>query len=140
MALGASYSCIPIPQSGPTRTTITRENVTMVNGEHPTRNHLYADCYYEPDNPDSICPGDNNPPILPPPPPPVCGLPGLSCQQGGYPRGRIRVKDTQLGICEPVADVQIRSKNWFRIKSTRTNALGEFFINVITQALRRGKG
>jgi hypothetical protein len=64
-------------------------------------------------------------------------LPGLSCIQSGYPRGRIRVWDTQLGICEPVADVKIRSKNWFKIRNTRTDAQGMFLIN--TQYANRVK-
>jgi hypothetical protein len=128
MALGAQYTGVALNTQ---TATISRMDVTGANGEHPTYIHHNRPCAPTEEVVDEDwveCPGDwggggggTGPSI--------CGLPGLTCTQAGYPRGRIRVKDTQLGICEPLADVQIRSKNWFRIKSTRTNALGEFFID-----------
>lgn len=127
MALGANYSSNSFFQDGSNITTILREDITLEGGEHPSWSHNFADCL----SPDyqTLCPGEDNP--TPPPPPPVlvCGLPALSCIQAGYPRGRIRVLDTQLGICEPVADVKIRTKNWFKIRNTRTDVTGNFTIN-----------
>ena len=127
MALGANYSSTSFFQNGSNITTIIREDVTSINGENPTYSHNFSNCL----SPDyqSLCPGEDNP--TPPPPPPVlvCGLPALGCIQSGYPRGRIRVLDTQLGICEPVADVKIRTKNWFKIRNTRTDVAGNFYIN-----------
>ena len=132
MAVGAQYSAQTMAQPGPTLTVISREDVSLPNGEHPTWQHRYTDCYVEPDNPEPICPGDPiNPPPPPPPPPPalVCGMAPLNCTDEGKPRGRIRVLDTQLGICEPVADVKIRTKNWFKIDNGRTDANGIFFVD-----------
>jgi hypothetical protein len=49
--------------------------------------------------------------------------------EAGKPRGRVRVWDTQLNQCTPVDGVQVRSKRWFKIKNTHTNAQGMFTIN-----------
>ncbi len=128
MALGANYSSNTLLQNGSNITTITREDVTIGNGEHPTWSHHFSDCL----SPDyfTICPGEENPPPPPPPAPAlVCGLPALSCTESGKPRGRIRVWDTQLNQCVPVHDVQVRAKRWFKIKNTQTDIQGMFSIN-----------
>jgi hypothetical protein len=133
MALGASYSSATLPSDGPTETLITRQDVTMGNGEHPTWRHNYFDCYYRIDDPNPLCPGGGGGGINPPPPPPpppatVCGLPPLTCVQSGYPRGRIRVWDTQLNTCVPVHGATIKVKRWFRISTALTNESGAFSI------------
>jgi hypothetical protein len=130
MALGANYSSNSFFQNESNITTIIREDVTFPNGEHPTWSHNFSDCL----SPDyfTLCPDDPGygpPNPQPPTPPSVCGLPGLSCIQSGYPRGRIRVLDTQLNQCVQVHDVQVRSKRWFKIRNTQTNTQGEFTIN-----------
>jgi hypothetical protein len=126
MALGANYSSTNFFEGGSNITTITREDVIDSNGVHPTYSHSFSDCI----SPDfqSLCPGEDNP--TPPPPPPVlvCGLTALTATNPGHPGGRIRVLDTQLGICEPVSDVKIRTKNWFKIRNTRTHTDGTFLV------------
>jgi hypothetical protein len=128
IAAGASYSSTA---TTPTTAYIVREDVTLPNGNHPAYTHEQRPC--APTEiigiEDDPCPDPGGGGITPPPPPPtVCGLPGLACMEPGKPSGRVRVRDTQLGICEPVADVKIRTKNWFKIRNTRTNALGEFYV------------
>jgi hypothetical protein len=126
LVLGAQYSSESISNN---ELLITREDVTLQNGTHPQLIVPDVTCY-EYDQNGAIyiveCPVDDPPP---PPTPMVCGLPALGCINPGFPRGRVRVRDTQLGICEPLVDVKIRAKNWFRIKNTRTDAQGMFAIN-----------
>ncbi len=130
MVLGAQYSSSSLPNSD---VLISRDDVTLSDGSHPQMLNTAGTCF-EIDPLIGIyivpCPEyPDPPPPLPTPPATSCGLPALNCVNEGYPRGGIRVWDTQFGTCQPVADVRVRSKRWFKVDRDQTDANGNFVLN-----------